>query len=293
MELWNILKYWILGCNWLHSGWTKSLVCKDAFNRDFTIQSTYRRLCIACKSEEFRFPVSRPDDHAILSGCPSVHCSIRPDDVPYRPDSRQTKHHPSGRRVFPSRPFIVSTNFCSSLHPFGLLSNPSGRPLVFDQASDSSQNYIWEDCCNRPDDVDFHPDALLLKARIAIQIQPSERLSAWSGRAFNRYGNYGFDFNCPDACLSWSERAHSKYGNCVLKINRPDGHPPWSERAKPYMEITCSGRATVRTRLSNKKDFQPKSQKFWSHSCLSGRPMSTIRMKPIYFIAVTHLNLSL
>jgi len=49
----------------------------------------------ACKSENLRFPVSRPDDRAIPSGCPSVHRSIHPDDVPYCPDARQTKHHPS------------------------------------------------------------------------------------------------------------------------------------------------------------------------------------------------------
>jgi hypothetical protein len=49
----------------------------------------------ACKSENLRFPVSRPDDRAIPSGRLSVHCSIHPDDVPYCPDARQTKHHPS------------------------------------------------------------------------------------------------------------------------------------------------------------------------------------------------------
>jgi hypothetical protein len=94
--------------------------------------------------------------------------------------------------------------------------------------------------------VDSCPDALLLKARIAIQIQLSGRLLAWSGRACILYGNCGFNFNRLDACLSWSGLALNRYGNCMLKINRPDGHTPWSGRAKPYMEITCSGRATVR-----------------------------------------------
>jgi len=168
------------------------------FNRDSTIHKCFRKSAL-CTSQKNRFPVSRPDDRAIPSGCPSVHYSIRPDDVPYRPEARQTKHHPFGRRVFPSGPFTVSRSFCSSLHPSGRLSSPSERPSVFDQASDSFQNSIWEDCCNRPDDVNFCPDALLLKARIAIQIQPSGRLSAWSGHAFNRYGNCGFDFNRPDA----------------------------------------------------------------------------------------------
>jgi len=239
---------------------TKSLVCKDALHRDSTIQKYFRDSALVT-SQKNLFPVSRLDDRAIPSGRPSVNCSIRLDDVPYRPDARQTKHS-FGRRVFSSRPFTVSRSFCSSLHPSGRLSSRSGRPSVFDQASDSFQNYIWEDCCNCLDDVDFRPDALLLKVRIAIQIQPSGRLSAWSGRAFNRYGNCGFDFNRPDDCLSWSGRAHSKYGNCVLKINRLDGHPPWSGRMKPYMEITCSERTTVRTTLPHRPDAALKQERF-------------------------------
>jgi len=57
----------------------------------------------------------------------------------------------------------------------------------------------------------------------------------------------------------------------VLKNCRPDIHPLWSGRTKPYMEITCSGRATVWTRLLNRKDFQQNFWKILSHSCPSGR----------------------
>jgi hypothetical protein len=35
-----------------------------------------------------------------------------------------------------------------------------------------------EDCCNRPDDMDTHPDALTHEVRIVIQIQPSGSQSA-------------------------------------------------------------------------------------------------------------------
>jgi hypothetical protein len=83
--------------------WTKSLMCKDAVNRDSTCQSIFRRLCTVKKIEDFRFPVSRPDDVSYrsdvhLSTVPSVRttCSsrpnarqtsnIRPDDVSFRPD---------------------------------------------------------------------------------------------------------------------------------------------------------------------------------------------------------------
>jgi len=110
--------------------------------------------------------------------------------------------------------------------------------------------------------VDSRPDAIIHKARIAIQIQPSRRQSAWSERAFNRYGNCVFNFNRLDACLSWSGRALNSYGNCVLKINRPDGHPPWSGRVKPYMEITCSGRAIVRMTVPHRLDTAFKQERF-------------------------------
>jgi hypothetical protein len=84
----------------------------------------------------------------------------------------------------------------------------------------------------------------------------------WSGRAFNNYGNCRFDFNRPDDCLSWSGRGHSRYENCVLKFNRPDAHPQWSGRAKPYMEITCSGCATVRMTVSHRPDAALKQERF-------------------------------
>jgi hypothetical protein len=55
---------------------------------------------------------------------------------------------------------------------------------VFDQALGFlSKTQIWEDCCNRPDDMDSRLDAFIHKASIAIQIQTSRRQSSWSGRA--------------------------------------------------------------------------------------------------------------
>jgi hypothetical protein len=75
-------------------------------------------------------------------------------------------------------------------------------------------------------------------------------------------GNCRFDFNRPDDCLSWSGRAHYRYGNCVLKNSRLDAHPHGLDALEPYKEITCSGRATVRTKCHtvrtmylNRKDF--------------------------------------
>jgi len=62
--------------DWPHSVWTKSLVCKGAVLQGILL---FRRFCTACKSKDFRFPVSRLDDRTIPSERPSVHCSIRLD----------------------------------------------------------------------------------------------------------------------------------------------------------------------------------------------------------------------
>jgi len=54
-------------------------------------------------------------------------------------------------------------------------------------------------------------------------------------------------------------------------------------------EITCSGRATVWITVSHRPDaalkqerFSAKISKFWSHSCPSERPMTTVRMAPSF-----------
>jgi hypothetical protein len=148
------------------------------FIRDSTIQSDVKRFCTAFKTEVFTVPVSRPDDREIPFGRPSVHCSIRPDDVPYRLDASQTKHHTPGRRALSVRTSTVSKSYCSSLYPPGRLSSPSRCLSVIDRIHILSKFNLREDCFNRPDDVDFCPDALIHKARITIQISPSGRQSA-------------------------------------------------------------------------------------------------------------------
>jgi hypothetical protein len=83
-----------------------------------------------------------------------------------------------------------------------------------------SKTQLWEDDCNRSDDVDSRPDALIHKASITFKIQMSRRQSSWSGRASIRYGN------------------------CVHLINSSDDH---SDARRLGMEITCSGSAIIRT----------------------------------------------
>jgi hypothetical protein len=108
------------------------LYVKMFFNRDSAIQKCSRDSTLFA-SQEKSVPCQLSGRRAIPFGRSSVHSSIRPDDVPYRPDTRQTKHHSSGRRGFPSRPSTVSRSFCSSLHSSVRLSSPSERRPVIDQ----------------------------------------------------------------------------------------------------------------------------------------------------------------
>jgi hypothetical protein len=75
---------------------TKSLVCKDAFHKESTIQKYFRDSALLTSQKNW-FPVSRPDD---VSSRPDAHLSIvpfvqtpdrssiiHPDDVNFRPDS--------------------------------------------------------------------------------------------------------------------------------------------------------------------------------------------------------------
>jgi len=137
----------------------------------------------------------------------------------------------------------------------------------------SFQTQIWEDYYNFSDDVDSHPDLLIHKASITIQIETSGRQSTCFGGACIRYENW------------------------VHQIDRPDTHPPCPNARILYMEITCSGRATVRTTVHHRPDvalkqerFLEKFSEFRSHSCLSGRPMTTVRTAPSFIKPDAHLN---
>jgi len=125
--------------------WTKSLMCKVAVNRDSTCQNIFRRLCTGKKIEDFRFPVSRPDD---VSSSPNVHLSTVPSvrmTCSFRPDARQTSIILLNDVSFPSGPYTVSRSFYSSLHPSEPLSSPSRRPSVIDQHPILFKFRIWEE----------------------------------------------------------------------------------------------------------------------------------------------------
>jgi hypothetical protein len=133
---------------------------------DSTYQSIFRRLCTTKKIDEFKFPVSRPDDvsshpDAYLSTVPSVRttchtvrttCSFRPNSPLYR--------EASTRLAF-----------------VRMFQQHIRMPLSTRTASDSFQAPRKGRSINRPDDVVSRPDACPLKARITIQISLSGRQS--------------------------------------------------------------------------------------------------------------------
>jgi hypothetical protein len=129
------------------------------------------------KDKIFQFPCQPSGRHVIPSRRPSVHCSIRPDDV-FIPTERQTdQHHPSGRRIF-----SVQTLHCIEKLQFQLASvrtsqQPVRTHISTRTVSDSFQVPIKGRSINRPDNVVSRPDARLLKARIVIQMSPSGRQS--------------------------------------------------------------------------------------------------------------------
>jgi len=127
-------------------------VCKDDVTRDFTIQSSLRRLCtVPCQPpKQSSHPVRTPVR-------PSI---IRPNDVRFRPDP------PLCREVSIQLASIRTSQ------------QPVRTPLGTRPVSDSFQVPIKERSINRLDDVVSRPDARLLKTRIAIQISPLGRLSA-------------------------------------------------------------------------------------------------------------------
>jgi hypothetical protein len=87
--------------------WTKSLLCKDAANRDSTVQSEVRRIS--------KFPVSRPDD---VSSRPNAHLSTVPSVRTTCHSVRTSDKQASSVRTacfFRPDTYIISRSFCASL----------------------------------------------------------------------------------------------------------------------------------------------------------------------------------
>jgi hypothetical protein len=151
-------------------------MCNDAVNRD----STFRLMSedSACESEEFQVPCQPSERCVFPSGHPSVYCSIRPDDVSFRPDIRQTSIICSDDVLLPSGHLHRIEKLLCQLSPSGRFSSTSGSLSVLERFTDSFQVSRKGRSINRPDDVVSLSDAYLCKARIAVQNGSSRRLTA-------------------------------------------------------------------------------------------------------------------
>jgi len=130
------------------------------------------------KSEEFQSSLS-----AVRTMCHPVRTLIclllHPSGRCVIPSGLQTvQHHPSGRRASSIRTLHCIEKLLCQLAPSGRFSSTSGRLSVLERFTNSFQVPRKGKSINRPNDVVYRPDAYLRKARITVQNEPSEHLTA-------------------------------------------------------------------------------------------------------------------
>jgi len=97
------------------------------------------------KSEEFQSSLSAVRTMCHPVGRPSVYCSIRPDDVSFRPDVRQTSIICLDDVFLPSGHLHRIEKLRYQLAPSGRFSSTSGRLSVLKRFTDSFQVQERED----------------------------------------------------------------------------------------------------------------------------------------------------
>jgi hypothetical protein len=106
------------------------------------------------------------------------------------------------------------------------------------------------------------PDVSLHTARIAIQISRSRRQTALVRTCVQLIWKLPIRLQ-PSGRLPFLVRTRAlQIWKLRVEVHGPDASPPWSGRAKPYMEVTCRGRATVRTSVSHRPDAALKQERF-------------------------------
>jgi hypothetical protein len=122
---------------------------------------------------------SQPSGRCVIpSGRPSVYCSIRPDDVSFRSDIRQTSIICPDNVLLPSGHLHRIEKLLCQLALSGRFSSTSGRLSVLERFTNSFQVSRKGRSINRLDDVVSLLDAYLRKTRIAVQNEPSRHLTA-------------------------------------------------------------------------------------------------------------------
>jgi hypothetical protein len=132
--------------------------------------------------------------------------------------------------IYKSENSVPCQSFGRLVIPSGLQQHVRTTLSVWQASGFLSKTQLWEDRCNRPDEVDSRQDALIHKSSIAFKKKTFGRQS------------------------SWSERTSIRYENCVHQINRLDDHPLGPDAWSLGMEITCSGSATVRMTRHHRSD---------------------------------------
>jgi hypothetical protein len=143
-------------------------MCKDAVNRDSTIQSDVKQFCLQVRRNSSSLSAVRTikPSHldANLSTIPSIRTTCH---SVWMPDKQASSVRMTCS--FRPDPYTISRRFCSSLHPSGLFSSTSGRLSVLERLSDSFQVERKERSINHPDDVVYRSDGWLHKAILAVQ----------------------------------------------------------------------------------------------------------------------------
>jgi hypothetical protein len=173
-----------------------------------------------------------------------------------------------------------SAQFAKSKNP--LPCQPSGRRIILSRRT-SIQSV------SRSDDVSYYPDALLSTASSVWTMRTfrpdlplcREALNCSSLHLSGRFSNTSVRHSVFDKSFRisfqntdigrllppsgrhrfLSGRTSIRYGNCVHQISRKDDHPSGPDAQSLYLEITCSGRATVRTTGHHRSNAAQKQER--------------------------------
>jgi len=196
--------------------------------------------------------------------------------VIYHPDAQLSKASSvrTTRTFHPDPPLCQEASNCSSLHSFGRFNGTSGQHSMFDQ--------LW----------DFFPKHIYGKivATVRMMWNPVRTRSSIGPVAHSKFRRPDDSLYGPDAWATYMKIA------CIwstvrttIPLVRTREALIWKLRTA---KVRPSGRQgnTIRLRLKIGKNFS-EILGSWSHSCLSGRLMSTVRTAPRFIKPDAHLNL--
>jgi hypothetical protein len=129
--------------------------------------SEYFQKTLHCEKDR-RFQIScQPSGRRVIpSGRPSVHCSIRLDDM-FIPTGRQTdQHHPSGRHIFSVRTLHCVEKLLFQLASVRTSQQPVRTSISDRSTSDSFQVRYMGRLTHCPNDVVSRPDAIINKVLV-------------------------------------------------------------------------------------------------------------------------------